>query len=87
MAIIIWASLFAPIFTSMNICIMSFLETRMRICKSIEMCYILAYIYMRFAFGCLGSLPPLIGASTMFLFIKGLIFMTAKLFTKHNYVT
>lgn len=79
--------LFAPIFTSMNICIMSFLETRMRICKSIEMCYILAYIYMRFAFGCLGSLPPLIGASTMFLFIKGLIFMTAKLFTKHNYVT
>ena len=68
----------APIFTCLNICIMTFLEIKMRVCRSIEMSYILAYIYMRIAFGLLGSIPPLINVCTQFLFINGAIFLGAR---------
>lgn len=72
----------SPLFTIINIILMILLETKMRLCKSIEMCYIWAYIYMRFAFGFLGSIPPLISNTTQTLFISGGLYWFASKFIK-----
>lgn len=72
--------LLAPFFSCINILIMVWMEIKMRTCRSIEMCYIWSYIFMRFAFGILGSIPPLIGVATQNLFISGGIYLIASKF-------
>lgn len=76
----------SPLFTIINIIIMILLETKMRLCKSLEMSYIWAYIYMRFAFGFLGSIPPLISSATQTLFISGGLYWLASKFLKQDNV-
>lgn len=72
----------APIFTCINLIIMCSIEKRMRICDSIEMAYIWAFIFMRFGFGFLGAIPPLINIATQTLLIKGGIYFAARYIIK-----
>ena len=70
---IYFGALFAPLLTIVNVLIVCFLENKMRNTHSLEMSYIWAYVYMRFAYGCFLSTPPLINSASRFLIINGLI--------------
>lgn len=68
----------SPFISCLNIFFLTFMERKMKNVSSIEMSYIWAYLYMRFAFSLLGSLPPLISLSSRFLFFNGGIYYIAK---------
>lgn len=68
----------APFFSVINIVLLSFFERKMRNAPSIEMTYIWAFVFMRFGFGFLGSIPPLISLVTRYLFFNGLLYLFAK---------
>lgn len=70
---------FAPLVTLFNVGMMLFFEKCMTRSKYIEWQYVFAYVYMRFAFGALGSTPPLINLITRFLVINGVIIGIARL--------
>ncbi len=72
----------APVFTCINLIIMCSIEKRMRICDSIEMTYIWAFIFMRFAFGFLGAIPALISNVTRILITNGGIYILARYILK-----
>lgn len=74
--------LFAPLFTIVNIGCLTWLEVMMKNSESIELTYILAFVFMRFAFGALGSFPPLLNLVSRFLIINGLLYLVARLFVK-----
>lgn len=69
--------LLSPLFTIISVWVALFLERKMRVAKSIEMTYILAIVYMRFAFGFLGAFPPLLNMASRYLIINGSIFAIA----------
>ena len=72
--------LLAPIITVFNVMLMLFFENCMRRARAIEWLYIFAIVFIRFAFGVLGSTPPLINLVTRFLVINALIIGFARLF-------
>lgn len=69
--------IFAPLFTVFNVIVVCFLEKRMRSTSSIEMSYIWAFVYMRFAYGFLLSFPQLLNSASRYLIINGLIIFFA----------
>ena len=69
---------FAPIFSAINVALLSFFEKKMRSSLSIEMTYIWAFVFIRFGFGFLGSFPPLLSVVTRYLFLNGLLYYFAK---------
>lgn len=72
----------SPIFTCFNVMIMVGLERAMRKAKSIEMSYVLAFLFMRFGFGFLGSIPPLLNLTTKMLITYGGLFLVASFLNK-----
>lgn len=70
----------APMFTCFNVLVMFLLERAMRTTSSIEMSYIWAFLFMRFSFGFLGSVPPLINLSSRVLFMNGGLVLAASFF-------
>lgn len=70
-------ALLSPVFTIINVWIALFLEKKMRVVKSIEMTFILAFVYMRFAFGFLGAFPSLVNMASRYLIVNGAIFAVA----------
>ena len=81
---IYFGTILSPIFTCINIMLMGGIEKKMRLSDSIEMTYIWAFIFMRFAFGFLGAMPPLINIATQTLLIDGGVYMFAKNITKRK---
>lgn len=73
---------FAPVATFINVFLLSLFERRLKTAGSIEMTYIWAFIFMRFGFGILGSLPPLVSLCTRYIFFNGSLYLLAK---KLNY--
>lgn len=74
--------LFAPILTCINVAFMYFLEKKLKTCTSIEMTYLWAIVFMRFSFGALGCLPPLLNMSSRYLIMNGLIYRMGNLVRK-----
>jgi len=74
--------LFAPMATGLNVLVVFWLEKELKRCRSIEMTYILAYVFMRFAFGLFGSFGPLLNFSSRFIIINGGLFYIALLINK-----
>jgi len=72
----------SPIFTCLNVVIMVVLEKAMRKTNSIELSYIFAFLFMRFGFGFLGSIPPLLNLTTRMLCVYGGIVLIASLFKR-----
>ena len=68
----------APLFSCINIICLMFFERKMKTATSVEMTYIWAFVFMRFGFGVLGSLPPLVSLITRYLFFSGSIYLLAK---------
>ena len=68
----------APVVTFVNVFLLSFIEKRLKNAGSIEMTYIWAFIFMRFGFGILGSLPPLVSLCTRYIFFNGALYLLAK---------
>lgn len=68
----------APVVTFVNVFLLSFIEKRLKNAGSIEMTYIWAFIIMRFGFGILGSLPPLVSLCTRYIFFNGALYLLAK---------
>lgn len=75
---IYFGSVSSPFISCLNILFLTFMERKMKKSSSIEMTYIWAFLYMRFAFSLLGSLPPLISLSSRYLFINGGIYYIAR---------
>lgn len=73
-------ALFSPIATALNITAALFCERALKKAKSIEMTYILAYIYIRFAFGMFENYAPLLNTASRYLIINGGIFAFANFF-------
>lgn len=71
--------IFAPILTCINVAFMYFLERKLKTCTSIEMTYLWAIVFMRFSFGALGCLPPLLNMSSRYLIVNGLIYRISNL--------
>jgi len=72
--------LLAPFATVFNVCLMLCFEGILRRTRYIEWQYLFAYLYMRIAFGVLGSTPPLINLVTRFFVINAIIIGFARLF-------
>ena len=70
----------APFVTIFNVVMMVFLEKNLMKCRTIEWQYVWAFIFIRFAFGALGSSLPLLNLTTRFFIINGLIIGIARLF-------
>lgn len=70
----------APFATVFNVCLMLYFEGVLKKSKFIEWQYVFAYLYMRIAFGVLGSTPPIINLVTRFLVINAIIIGFARLF-------
>lgn len=70
----------APFVTVFNVIMILFLEKCMKRAEAIEWQYVYAILFIRFAFGFLGSTPPLINLTTRFLVINALIIGMARIF-------
>lgn len=77
----------APLISIVNILIVCWLERKMRSSSTIEFTYIWAFVYMRFAYGALGSIPPLISSASRMLIINGFIIYIASLGSHRNSLT
>lgn len=69
--------LLAPMATGINVLVVFWLERTLKRCRSLEMTYVMAYIYMRFAFGLYGNFAPLLNTSSRFIVINGGLFLIA----------
>lgn len=69
--------LFAPLITCVNVWIIVKLEGLLRRCRSIEMNYILSYVFVRFAFGVFANPAPLLSTASTFFVIQGLVFLAS----------
>lgn len=69
--------LFAPLVTCINVWIIVKLEGLLRRCRSIEMNYILSYVFVRFAFGVFANPAPLLSTASTFFVIQGLVFLAS----------
>jgi hypothetical protein len=79
-----FGTLVAPIMSVFNVSIIFWLEKTLKKCRSIEMTYIIAYVFMRFAFGLYASIGPLLNFSSRYLFVYGGIFLLAYLMNPHK---
>lgn len=70
--------LFAPFATFLNVFLLSYFEKKLKKSNSIEMTYIWAFIFMRFGFGFLGSIPPLVSLITRYAFFNGSLYLLAR---------
>lgn len=78
--------LFAPLVTCINVWIIVKLEGLLRRCRSIEMNYILSYVFVRFAFGVFANPAPLISTASTFFVINVIVFLAGLMFvTKSKY--
>ena len=68
----------APLATVINVIIVLFLERCLRSAKSFEWQFVFAMAFIRYAFGVLSAMPPLINYITRMLFINGLIILIAR---------
>lgn len=69
----------APFATVFNVIVMLFFERCLRNSETIEWQYVIAFVYIRFAFGVLSAPPPLINLVSRLLFIYGIIILIAKM--------
>lgn len=72
----------APFTTVLNVIIMLFFEKCLRKSHTIEWQFVFAIVYIRFAFGVLSAIPPLINLITRLIFVNGLIILFAKMIKK-----
>jgi hypothetical protein len=76
--------IFAPVITCFNLYIALKLEEWFRNSKSIEMNFIISFVFMRFAFGMFSNPEPLINSTSRYLIINGLIFLGAWLLNSNK---